>query len=113
MDVKQQQIDAARRELYEFNDTSRTLESCVQDMRLGLENRRSENERLAKSLRDCREDAEGLASESERLKKNVVEANEEIAITKNLVAAQRETIEKQKAEVAVLNRQLEKYELIY
>ena len=78
MDVKQQQIDAARRELYEFNDASRTLESCVMDMRL----------------------------QYERLKKNVTEANQEISVTKNLVEAQKITIEKQK-------RQLEKYELIY
>ena len=57
MDVKQQQIDAARRELYEFNDASRTLESCIMDMRLHYE----------------------------RLKKNVVEANDEIAALKKLL----------------------------
>ena len=54
MDVKQDQIDAARRELYEFNDASRTLESCIKDMRL----------------------------QYERLKKNVADANEEIAALK-------------------------------
>ena len=78
MDVKQDQIDAARRELYEFNDSSRTLESCIMDMRL----------------------------QYERLKKNMAEANQEIAVTNNLIAAQRITIEKQK-------KQLEKYELLY
>ena len=78
MDVKQDQIDAARRELHEFNDSTRTLESCVMDMRL----------------------------QYERLEKNMAEANQEIAVTNNLIAAQRITIEKQK-------KQLEKYELIY
>lgn len=54
MDVKQDQIDAARKELGSFNDTGRTLESCVMDMRL----------------------------QYERLKNNVIEANEEIASLK-------------------------------
>lgn len=71
MDVKQDQIDAARRELYEFNDASRTLESCVMDMRL----------------------------QYERLKKNVIEANQEIAITDNLVRAQRVAIDRQRKEI--------------
>lgn len=54
MDVKQDQIDKARLELGSFNEESRTLESCVMDMRL----------------------------QYEQLKKNVIEANDEIAALK-------------------------------
>ena len=78
MDVKQQQIDAARQELGGYNAPDQTLEFCTMCMRLQVE----------------------------RLEKNMIEANQEIAVTNNLVAAQRITIEKQK-------KQLEKYELLY
>ncbi len=68
IDTKQEQIDAARIELGSFNNKARTLESCIMDMRL----------------------------ESERLKKTIAEANQEIAITKNLVESQRVAIAEQK-----------------
>ena len=71
-------VSRVRDQLGDHNDPKQPVEWCVQDMRLS----------------------------SERLKKTVAEAKQEIAVTNNLIAAQRITIEKQK-------KQLEKYELIY
>lgn len=85
MDTKQEQIDAARNALGEFNSDCQTLEWCVKDIRRVLGYRCSENERLAKSLRDCRGLIEESTLESERLKKNLIEANQEITSMKKVI----------------------------
>ena len=64
-----------RKQLGDHNDNDQPLEWCVQNMRL----------------------------EVERLRKNIIEANQEIAITNNLVEAQRISIDKQKKEIKELN----------
>lgn len=72
-------VDQARKQLGEFNQEDKPLEWCVQDMRLA----------------------------SERLKKNVVDANQEIAVTNNLVDRQSNALTRQRKEINELKAELE------